>query len=290
MATGRSDGRDVHPEGAHPGAGGVGAVAAGAVGIAVRLGAAWIEGAEATLRFPARATRLVVRLDELVTIALEVGAEVGPPLRRLLPVLDELAAVLAEGAPLLRSLVPALRAATPALDELAALTADGGPLLRRLLPVLESATPALEQLGAMGGDLVEVIGEATPGLRRMVPLLDAIEPEQLAELVAAANDLLPAAVRVAGALPPNLIERLLGLVEMIESELPALRVVGDTRAGLAAVSANTEHLVAMLDDLYAQLRGIPGTGALLRRGRRQRPGVPGGAEVPGDVTPPGTAT
>lgn len=269
---------------------GVRAVVAGAAGIALRLGAAWVDGAEATLRFPARAVGLVTRLDELVTTALEVGEEVGPPLRRLLPVLDELASVLAEGAPLLRSLVPALRAATPALDELAALTADGGPLLRRLLPVLEGATPALEQLGAMGGDLVEVISEATPGLRRMVPLLDAIDPDRLAELVDAANDLLPAAVRVAGALPPNLIERLLALVEVIESELPALRVVGDTRAGLAAVSANTEHLVAMLDDLYAQLRGIPGTGALLRRGRRQRPGVPGGSDPSADVSPPTAAT
>ncbi|HET9691342.1 MAG TPA: hypothetical protein VFP61_09315 [Acidimicrobiales bacterium] len=258
-------------------------IAAGVLGGAMRLTAAAVAGAEATLRLPVTTARLVVRLDELVGAALVVGTEVGPPLRRLVPVLDELAAVLAESAPLLRTLLPVLQEATPAVEQLAALLGQGAPLLRRLLPVVEAATPALEQLGAMGGDLVDVLGDAAPGLRRLVPVLDALDADRVAGLVAAADELVPALARAAGALPPDLLARLLGLIDLIESELPTLRVVGDTRAGLAAVTANTDHLVTMLDELYDQLRGIPGTGALLRRGRRQR-SDPAPADRPAPAT------
>lgn len=241
-----------------------------AVGASLAAGAAAVELAVAMVRLPAATRDLVVRVDRLVSEATALGAEVGPPLRRLIPLLDELAELLADGAPLLRTLLPAIEATTPAIEDLAPVLREGAPLIRRLVPVLEAAVPALEQLGPLGNELVPVLGDAAPGLRRMVPLLDALDPAQISAIIEGADVILTALVEAANTVPAGTIDRLIALLGEAEVDLVSVRAVGDPDIGMAAVAANTDHLVALLDEFYDQVRGIPGAGALLRRGRRQR--------------------
>lgn len=156
-------------------------------------------------------------------------------------VLEEHAALLDE----LPRLLEPLRTLAATLERLQPVLASGAPTLEHLVAALDETGPVLDQLGRVGADVVPVLRE-----------LDALLDPVVAQLRAAA-----------ATLPPDLAPRLLALLEAVEADLPRIAAVGDPRHGLAAVAANTDHLVELADDLVNQVQSLPGA-ALLRRTRR----------------------